>query len=565
MKKKLLLTLLLAMLASFGISAQDEPQTAPPIIEVVEYDTYVDFVFTCEDDVYQLEIAYYLDNVFQGYLGGSFPWNMGGAKANSSSISMDRTYEPQYVVLHVTAWGYGSSFGTVEFEYTISPMIVSEQTSTPIISGRCNPEFYELLESSYYYDWYAIDIENADAEEVTIYYRYHYTTEWDGAEHETDWISAYPGNGVIALQESAWGWVEAYAQAEHKFESDTVRYEFFFIKYPSLQFQRYYDFMVDGIYYSIIDESTVAVSKHTIDNTVTFDAIEGHLTIPGSSWEDISQTMNGANPCYYGDIVIPATVEYKGKTYTVTAIKDFAFEACDVSCILLPSTITSIGNCAFYSAIVPDFTIPNSVTSIGEGAFAYFYELTSLTIPESIDSISNAAFLGCDNLVSLKIPESVTCIGASAFRRCYNLTDIEIPASVTSIGDIAFGDCSQLETVTCRAVTPPECYGVFDCVDYYGYGPDVYGQAVLFVPAESEDAYLNHDEWGRFSRVVPFLGAGPGDVNGDGTISIKDATDLIDELLSGGDSPAWMDVNGDGNVSIKDITDLIDMLLSGGN
>ena len=55
----------------------------------------------------------------------------------------------------------------------------------------------------------------------------------------------------------------------------------------------------------------------------------------------------------------------------------------------------------------------------------------------------------------------------------------------------------------------------------------------------------------------------PGDVNGDGYITISDVTNLIDILLSGGELPAYADVNGDGDVSIKDVTDLIDMLLSG--
>ena len=54
----------------------------------------------------------------------------------------------------------------------------------------------------------------------------------------------------------------------------------------------------------------------------------------------------------------------------------------------------------------------------------------------------------------------------------------------------------------------------------------------------------------------------PGDVNGDGEVSISDITDLIDLLLSGGDSPL-ADVNGDGKVSISDVIAIIDKLLEG--
>lgn len=57
----------------------------------------------------------------------------------------------------------------------------------------------------------------------------------------------------------------------------------------------------------------------------------------------------------------------------------------------------------------------------------------------------------------------------------------------------------------------------------------------------------------------------PGDVNGDGNVSISDVTALIDYLLSGDDSSiikANADVNQDTNISISDVTALIDMLLS---
>lgn len=56
----------------------------------------------------------------------------------------------------------------------------------------------------------------------------------------------------------------------------------------------------------------------------------------------------------------------------------------------------------------------------------------------------------------------------------------------------------------------------------------------------------------------------PGDVNGDGRLSIGDVTALINMLLSDDteDNPA-ADVNGDGKISIADVTALINILLSG--
>ena len=54
----------------------------------------------------------------------------------------------------------------------------------------------------------------------------------------------------------------------------------------------------------------------------------------------------------------------------------------------------------------------------------------------------------------------------------------------------------------------------------------------------------------------------PGDVNGDGSVSISEVTALIDMLLTNCEMTDQADVNGDGIVNIKDVTVLIDMLLA---
>jgi hypothetical protein len=76
-------------------------------------------------------------------------------------------------------------------------------------------------------------------------------------------------------------------------------------------------------------------------------------------------------------------------------------------------------------------------------------------------------------------------------------------------------------------------------------------------------------DWSNIEEVTLFQnghGFDLGDVNHDGSVTIKDVTALIDYLLSGGDiCSICADVNADGLVSIKDVTDLIDMLLGSGD
>jgi hypothetical protein len=54
----------------------------------------------------------------------------------------------------------------------------------------------------------------------------------------------------------------------------------------------------------------------------------------------------------------------------------------------------------------------------------------------------------------------------------------------------------------------------------------------------------------------------PGDVNGDGNVTIADVSALIDLLLSSGTPTAGADGNADGSVTSADVSALIDLLLN---
>ena len=115
------------------------------------------------------------------------------------------------------------------------------------------------------------------------------------------------------------------------------------------------------------------------------------VTYRGTSYSSYSNE-------YTGYVVIPETVTYNGKTYSVTSIESCAFYGCNA--------LTSV-------------TIPNSVTSIGSYAFQGCSGLTSVTIPNSVTSIGYSAFYGCSGLTSVTIPNSVTSIGQSAFEKMH--------------------------------------------------------------------------------------------------------------------------------------------------
>ena len=281
---------------------------------------------------------------------------------------------------------------------------------------------------------------------------------------------------------------------------------------------------------------------------------------------DIPNTVTSIGMSAFGDCT---SLESIFIPKSVTSISSFAF----IKCNALSTIVVEDGNPVYDSRdncngiiktaanqLVVGFkntVIPNTVTSIN-GAFYNVESLTHIDIPNSVTEIDYQSFYKCTGLTGIDIPETVTLIGYEAFRNCTGLTSIDIPSSVTKIGMRAFYDCTGLTRVISRSTTPPELhhaqYTGDQCFNCYDTTP-------LFVPFESIDAYRGDAEWGKFATIVPFVGAGPGDVDGDNMIGISDASSLIDMLLNG-ELPAYADVNGDGEVSISDVSDLIDMLLN---
>jgi len=153
---------------------------------------------------------------------------------------------------------------------------------------------------------------------------------------------------------------------------------------------------------------------------------------------------------YSGEVVIPESVAYNGKIYSVTSIGSYAFRDCtSLTSITIGNSVTSIEDYAFFGCTsLTSITIPNSVTSIGGGAFSHCTSLTSITIPNSVTSIGEKAFYTCTSLTSITIGNSVTSIGDYAFENCGSLTSITIPNSVTSIGIDAFFYCRKLTSIT---------------------------------------------------------------------------------------------------------------------
>ena len=188
--------------------------------------------------------------------------------------------------------------------------------------------------------------------------------------------------------------------------------------------------------------------NYSVGDTFTSDGIEYMILTVGENTGTV-QVGRGRydSPAVRfsrGDLTIPETVSWGGRTYTVTVIGDWAFFGISLPSVTIPNSVTTIGNGAFNRTSLTSVTIPNSVLTIGNRAFEYS-NLTSVIISNSVTSIGDGVFFGT-NLTSVTIPNRVTTIGDGAFSRT-NLTRVTIPNSVTIIGNGAFEN-SNLTRVT---------------------------------------------------------------------------------------------------------------------
>ena len=197
---------------------------------------------------------------------------------------------------------------------------------------------------------------------------------------------------------------------------------FFCNSIAAMSFDKY-DFCVDDLYYNISGTSAV----------VTFYSDEGY------------------NRNYVsGDIIIPSSVCYAGKTYSIIGIGECAFIGCTgLTSVTIPSSVKWIGDYAFSGCSALSYiSIPNSVDSIGLRAFANCNALTAINISSSITAISEGMFSGCVNLTNVIIPDQVTTLGKDAFRNCTALTRVHLGNHVSRISMDAFSNCNNLVDIT---------------------------------------------------------------------------------------------------------------------
>ena len=121
--------------------------------------------------------------------------------------------------------------------------------------------------------------------------------------------------------------------------------------------------------------------------------------------------------------------------------------------------------------------------------------LKDILLPSTVLKVQSGAFSGCMAMREIIIPNA-TSIGSYAFSYCGSLRSVALPTTLQIIGNAAFKNCSKLEDVYCHVISP------LNTTAFKSTG----ASTTLHVPAFSVGAYMLHDDWYTFNKIVALEG-----------------------------------------------------------
>ena len=130
---------------------------------------------------------------------------------------------------------------------------------------------------------------------------------------------------------------------------------------------------------------------------------------------------------------------------SLTTIKVGAFAGTQMSSLIIPDNVTTIGNLAFRSCNKLEFiTIGKGIKTLESNVFANsISKLTTLNLNEGLETIGDGAFKDASLLSDVTWPKSLKSIGTAAFSG----TAISLLSTKAEIGNMAFMNCMKLTSV----------------------------------------------------------------------------------------------------------------------
>lgn len=196
-----------------------------------------------------------------------------------------------------------------------------------------------------------------------------------------------------------------------------------------------------------------------------------------------------------GALVLPASVEHNGNTYSVTVIGASAFEDCTgLTRVSVPEGVTSIEGFAFYNCSTLDtIELPSTLTEILSQAFTYTGYVRNSANRDEHGLLYIGAYLisGADS-ADVTVADGTLGVAGMAFYYNHTVTRLTLPATLRFIAGMAIADCINLDTVRCLSAEPPAAVG-----NAFAQS----SQFVVVVPCGAAEAYRAASVWRDYTII----------------------------------------------------------------
>lgn len=379
--------------------------------------------------------------------------------------------------------------------FSIIAKIGSEQTVPPTIIAKG----FDLDENNYFGYQFAdsMYVYFLPEEDCKIFVGNTTTGRWDSHSHGTDWEEYngerwFPGMFYDSEYSSPYTvdcTVYAYAVAEGKAPSpvsvlselyyspsrivetdDIKKYD---IPYIMNDGDKLFDLKYNGLYYSVLNDSSLALVKGMINHCT-----EHHLFFASPRFDE--------DNVYFDEFYYEDSVE-----------------------LLYYSGNINIPEYASGESVLPfdSYFVGGNITSINQNAFTGCKELLRVTIPNTVLTLDSFAFSECGVIPYIELPSSVHSVGSNCFRGSsidylyitgngawagasldVSVQRLDIASGITAVPGLKVNP----REVYCYASVPPTCdENTF--MDYTG---------TLHVPESSLAAYFTAPYWCNFLNIV---------------------------------------------------------------
>lgn len=229
------------------------------------------------------------------------------------------------------------------------------------------------------------------------------------------------------------------------------------------------------------------------------------------------------------------SLTYQGKTYSVKAVADFAFDQYKYVQIL---------------------NTGNSMVSIGRGSFQACNNLRKVVLGSNIKFIGSYAFNSCININELQMGPNIISINSYAFTGC-QIPYLELPSTITEIGTSAFWGNNSLKLIDWNL--DPEKISAEDIINNKVFEPIITSKVIVHTKtlkqAEEARKIFTHvyceEENGNTDALTYYKGLfnmkvtddnkvlghykvlSDCDVNQDGAINAADVVTIYNRIING--------------------------------